>query len=200
MFKVVLTGLIGAGKSTAALVFRTIGIPCYDTDSNAKRLMAGQLRPEIESLLGTESFNEDGSMDRKYIAGRIFNDSVIREKLNGIVHPAVKEDFLKWAEIQNSPYVIAETALLLESGFDRICDKIIVVTADVNERIIRAMLRDNTDRESVVRRIEAQDNDGRLMGMADFVIDNDEKSAVIPQVLRIHKNIVTFADEKKEKI
>lgn len=200
MFKVVLTGLIGAGKSTAALVFRTIGIPCYDTDSNAKRLMAGQLRPEIESLLGTESFNEDGSMDRKYIAGRIFNDSVVREKLNGIVHPAVKEDFIKWAERHDSPYVMAETALLLESGFDRICDKIILVTADVNERIMRTILRDSTDRESVVRRIEAQENEGRLIEMADFVIDNDERSAVIPQVLRIHKNIVTFADEKKEKI
>jgi len=196
MFKVALTGLIGAGKSTAALVFTTLGIPCYDTDANAKRLMGDFLRPKIEQLLGEQAFLENGSMDRKFIAASIFSDSEKRRQLNEIVHPTVKEDFLRWAESQTSPYVIAETALLFESGFQHIVDNIIVVTADTEERIARAMSRDKTDRESVERRIRAQESSERLLEIADYTIDNDECSIVITQVLQIHKNIVNFAGQK----
>ncbi len=197
MIKVAISGLIGAGKSTATDVFKTLGIRCYNSDVMAKILMKNKLRPEIELILGNASFLHDGELNRDYIAGKIFSDESLRLKLNSIVHPAVKEDFIRWSEMQNSPYSIIETALLQESGIIDIVDKVILVTADEEERVQRTIQRDNTDEESVRRRIKAQTIQSRLLDSADYIIDNSENRLIIPQILEIHKIILSLCSNKK---
>jgi len=197
MIKVAISGLIGAGKSTATDVFKTLGIRCYNSDVMAKTLMKNKLRPEIELILGNASFLHDGELNRDYIAGKIFSDESLRLKLNSIVHPAVKEDFIRWSEMQNSPYSIIETALLQESGIIDIVDKVILVTADEEERVQRTIQRDNTDKESVRRRIKAQTIQSRLLDSADYIIDNSENRLIIPQILEIHKIILSLCSNKK---
>ena len=188
MYKVALSGLIGSGKTTVTEIFSTLGIPCYISDIKAKQLMVTSLRDKIENLLGKEAFTND-RLNKQYISQHIFRNSFIRNELNNIVHPAVKDDFMTWAESQKSEYVIMETALLYEARIDSIVDKIIVVTADIDTRIERVMKRDNASKELVISKINSQTSCKNLLDKADYVIRNDDRNLVITQVLEIDNNI-----------
>ena len=117
MIKIGITGGIGSGKSTVCRAFAQLGVPVYDSDSRARRLMNEDvaLKAAVSGLFGDGAYDADG-LNRKYVAGRIFSDGTLRERLNAVVHPAVAEDFARWAERQQGPYVIEEAAILFESG------------------------------------------------------------------------------------
>lgn len=191
MIKVGITGGIGSGKSTICRVFSALGIPVFVADEAAKQLMNTdeQLHADLIRLFGDAVYLPDGVVDRKYLAGIVFNDPSSLKKLNEVVHPAVHRAFEKWVTHQNAPYVLHEAAILFESGFNRMMDYTITIVTDEQERIERVMKRDKISEELVRQRIRNQFTDEQRIGLADFVIRNNDDNLIIPQVLEIDRKI-----------
>lgn len=177
MVKIGITGGIGSGKSyVSRLLTEHYGIPVYNTDSEAKRLMLSDegIRRRLTALLGKEVYKSDGTLNKPLLANYLFADSCHAGQINAIVHPQVKADFLKWADLQTGCEIVAlESAILFESGFDNIVDKVVMVYAPVELRIRRVMLRDSTTEEKIRQRIVAQMDDKAKQDRSDFIIFND---------------------------
>ena len=192
-----LTGGIGSGKTTIANLFALhFSIPIYIADTKAKELVANnkQLQQEIVTLLGEEAFVE-GRYNTSFVAQEVFSNKEKLDKLNAIIHPYVQQDFLQWKQSQQAPYVIKEAAILFESGSYRDCDFIIMVTAPLEERIKRVMLRDKIDRETVEKRIKNQWNDEKKIELSTFVIENRERYKNLDKIKIIHSKIVKMTAE-----
>ena len=192
-----LTGGIGSGKTTIANLFALhFSIPIYIADTKAKELVANnkQLQQEIVALLGEEAFVE-GRYNTSFVAQEVFSNKEKLDKLNAIIHPYVQQDFLQWKQSQQAPYVIKEAAILFESGSYRDCDFIIMVTAPLEERIERVMLRDKIDRETVEKRIKNQWNDEKKIELSTFVIENREIDKNLDKIGIIHSKIVKMTAE-----
>ena len=197
MTTVGLTGGIGSGKTTIANLFATeFAIPIYIADTKAKELIAQDthLQQEIKALLGEEAFVE-GRYNTAFVAQEVFSNKEKLDKLNAIIHPYVQQDFLQWKQSQQAPYVIKEAAILFESGSYRDCDFIIMVTAPLEERIKRVMLRDKIDRETVEKRIKNQWNDEKKIELSTFVIENREIDKNLDKIEIIHSKIVKMTAE-----
>lgn len=191
ILKIGLTGGIGSGKSLVSKVFSTLGIPVYDADSNAKRIMntSKEIKNKLIDCFGENSFIKD-KLNRKYLADIVFNNPEELQKLNNIIHPAVTVDFIEWSKQQNpAPYVIYEAAILYESGWYKVMDKTILVEAPDEIRIERTMQRDNTSREEVLKRIKNQWPTAKIKPLTDFIIQNDNKQLVLSQVIDIDKRL-----------
>ena len=185
-----LTGGIGSGKSVVAKIFATLGIPVFNADDEAKRIM--QTSPEIKSKLiqqfGMDIYNESG-LDKEKLASIVFDDPFQLQLLNAIVHPVTIQAAKDWAAKQTSPYVIKEAALIFESGAADGLLKVIGVTAPLSLRTHRVMQRDGITKEQVDARMRNQISDTIKMRLCDYVIDNNNQQMVIPQVLEIDKAI-----------
>ncbi len=181
MIRVGITGGIGSGKSTVCRLFAAKGIPVYDSDSEAKRLMAAELRGAIEARFGRDIYRE-GELDRGRLATIVFADSQALADLNAIVHPAVMRDFAAWAERQTADYVVLESAILYEAGLENAVDRVVAVLAPVELRVERACRRDGADPEAVRRRIAAQMDDDTLCRRADFTLVNILEADLVPAV------------------
>lgn len=188
MYKVGITGGIGSGKSTVCRLFEQNGIAVYDSDARAKALMAesATLREQLVAAFGAECYNDQG-LNRAYLAGRVFGDEVELRRLNGIVHPAVKEDFRRWADAQRGAYVVLESAILFESGFDAEVDTTLAVMAPMEERLRRTAERDGTDMEAIKRRMEHQLSDDELHARAARTIVNLRMDYLESDVEQLHK-------------
>ena len=173
MIKVAICGGIGSGKSTVCRMFAERGVAHYDSDSRAKALMneSAELRKALVAEFGEECY-EGGVLNRAYLASKVFSSEERLAKLNSIVHPAVKADFLRWAEEQEGDYCILETAILFESGFDALVDQKVAILAPQPLRVMRAMERDGATKEQIEARIKAQMSDDELMARCDFAIVN----------------------------
>lgn len=198
MFKVGLTGGIGSGKSYVARRFAALGIPIYYADKEAKRLMIQDktLKLGIKDLLGSEAYYKNGRLNKPYVAGKIFKDKRLLAGINHLVHPAVKRDFMAWADRQETKYVIEESAILFENGLDKSFDTIILVTADKHLRISRVIKRDKVRKEQVIARMNQQLTDEKKLPLAKFVVINDEESDLNSQILSIHKEILNLINTK----
>ena len=185
-----LTGGIGSGKSVVAKVFATLGIPVFNADDEAKRIM--QTSPEIKTKLiqqfGTDIYNEHG-LDKEKLAAIVFNDPFQLQLLNAIVHPVTIQAAKDWAAKQTSPYVIKEAALIFESGAADGLLKVIGVTAPLSLRIHSVMQRDGITKDQVDTRMRNQISDTIKMRLCDYVIENNNQQMVIPQVIEIDKAI-----------
>ena len=192
MIKIGLTGGIGSGKTTVAEVFAQLGISIYLSDDRAKALMVNdeELQTAIVSLFGEESY-ASGQLNRSYIASKVFSDKKDLERLNALVHPALKKDFDLWCIEQTSPYILKEAAILFESGANKGLDKVILVEAPAEIRLSRVMKRDKVSSESVLARMEVQWSDERKKSFSDYVIRNDDKCSVLEQVLKIHNELIS---------
>jgi dephospho-CoA kinase len=186
-----LTGGIGSGKSTVAKMFKTLGIPVYMADDEAKGLMNRSkiIRKKLIEVFGEEAYLKTG-LNRPYIANKVFKDKSLLSKLNSIVHPKVASHFKQWIKNQNAPYVIKEAAILFENGSYKSCDYIVTVIAPEEERINRVVNRDNTTKEKVLAIIENQWNDTDKIALSDYVITNLELIKTEAQVLQIHEEIL----------
>lgn len=186
------TGGIGSGKTSVCRIFSILGIPVFSADPEAKRLMDSDegIRRQINMFTGRDIYPE-GVLDRQSLAALIFNDHELLLKVNSVVHPVVLKLFTDWAEKQTSPYVIIEVAILFESGAADIVDRILTVSAPMEERIERVMLRNNLTREQVLERIRNQHDDEYLISHSDYVIRNSENDMIIPAVIDIHKDILS---------
>lgn len=193
MIKVGVTGGIGSGKSTVCKVFAALGIPVFEADPVAKELMNNNplLGEKLISLFGPDVYLPNHTINRKYLAGIVFNNPSLLRQLNNAVHPVVQDAFNNWCEKQDAPYIIHEAAILFESGFYKMMDKTITVVADEAERISRVVKRDELSEQQVRERIRNQWNDAQRMELADFIIRNNETDLIIPQILEIDKRIRT---------
>jgi len=174
MIKVGLTGGIGSGKTTVAKMFEELGVPVYYADDRAKELMQKSpvIKTRIKELFGSQAYS-DNRLNVKYLADVVFSDKKKLSELEKIVHPAVLDDFLLWAENQTADYVIMENAILHKSGMDSYMDYIILVTADPEKRIERVIKRDKTTAESVQKRIRNQLNSQIMLKKSNFIIKNN---------------------------
>jgi dephospho-CoA kinase len=192
--KVGITGGIGSGKTTVARIFEVLGIPVYYADDAAKRIMNEDelLRRNIIHEFGDESYLH-GTLNREYLASIVFKDKKKLAALNALVHPATIRNSNAWMKCQTSIYSIREAALIFESGVQDQLDYVIGVSAPVEVRIQRAMMRDKLSREQVMDRMDRQINETIKMRLCDFVITNDNKKPVIPQVIKLHEKLLFHA-------
>lgn len=191
-----ITGGIGSGKSLVTRIFSLLGVPVYDADSRAKSIMTtdGILVSQIKKEFGVLSFRSDGSVNREYLADHVFSNPDKLKVLNNLVHPRVAEDFKRWVNGQQSAYVIKETALLFETGSGNQLDKIIVVSAPEPLRISRVLQRDAHRTEQQVKDImRNQLSEEEKLSRADYILVNDEKKLLIPQVLELHQQLLSMA-------
>ena len=171
-----LTGGIGSGKSTVAKFIEEMGFPVYYSDVRAKEIVNDDelLKKGIIELLGEKAYDENGFYDRKYVAEIVFNDEELLQKLNGMIHPAVKYDFEKWVGNQTTEFVFKETALLFKLKLNESCFKAVLVTADDNLRLKRVMDRDGKTYREVESVMNKKKKKKDKVKLADFVIYNNE--------------------------
>jgi dephospho-CoA kinase len=185
-----LTGGIGSGKTMVAEYFKSLGIPVYIADEEAKKLMTSDYIINALSNEFGKDILENGIINREKLAQLVFNNPKKLQKLNSIVHPKVKINFDNWVEKnRNSPFVVKEAAILFESGSYKYCDTIITVTAPLETRIKRVMKRDKTDRESVLKRIENQWTDEHRIAKSNYVIHNLSVESTKKQIDKILKKL-----------
>jgi len=196
MLKIGLTGNIGSGKTTVSKVFEVLGVPVFYADDAAKSVMVSDplLIAGIKSTFGNSSYFDDGTLNRKHIAGIVFNDAAQLAKLNALVHPATFRAFDEWVKNVKAgvPYVLKEAALLFESDSYKMCDYSITIQAPFETRIKRVMQRDHLTREEIESRESKQFSEEKKSTLADFIIVNDDMQLVIPQVLELHSKICSM--------
>jgi dephospho-CoA kinase len=192
MKQIGITGGIGAGKSLVCKVFRTLGIPIYESDLRARWLMENDalLRQQIIAQFGTESYTDKG-LNRPYLAQKVFHDKEQASVLDALVHPAVGKDYQAWANThRHAPYLLNEAALIFEAGRYKTLDHVIVVLAPTPLRVMRVRKRDPQRTESEIEGIiKKQWSDEQKIALAQFVIHNDEVQPLLPQILAIHAQI-----------
>ena len=188
MLKVGITGGIGSGKTTVCQVFKTLGIPVLYADKIGRYLMENDamLMDGIKMLFGNNIYKA-GKLDRSKIASVAFSKPEILTELNKLVHPVVIRYGKQWMDSQKAPYVIKEAAIFFESGSYTDMDIIVGVYAPQQLRMQRTMERDNISQEKVQERMAQQMDEDEKMKRCDHVIINDDKQAILPQVLKLHE-------------
>ncbi len=188
-----ITGGIGSGKSYVSDILRKeFGIPVYDCDKEAKRLTATDpdIRRRLIRLVGPEVFNGQ-ELNKKLLADYLFANPENARKVNAIIHPAVQEDFKLWAGRQQKPITALESAILFESGFNGLVDKVILVDAPEDVRLKRAMLRDTATEAQIRTRMKMQSAEANK-DKADFIIDNNtaDDTRLLEQLTKLVQNLV----------
>lgn len=187
-----ITGGIGSGKSfLSSLLREQLNIPVYDCDTEAKRLTNEDetIQRRLKELVGAHVY-KNGKLQKSILANYLFSDQHHAQKVNAIVHPVVKDDFCKWVEQQKVDVVAIESAILFESGFDSMVDKILFVDAPKELRIQRVMQRDGSTRQQIEARINMQRPEGQRQ-KADYVIENEgiQQESLLLALQGILKNI-----------
>jgi dephospho-CoA kinase len=191
MTKVIgLTGGIGSGKSTVANYIASKGIPIYIADEEAKIIMEREdVKQKIQNLFTQPILNSDNTLNRKKIAELVFNNPIKLKELNDIVHPEVQLHFKNWLKKhENYAFIIKEVSILFETGGNKQCDKVILITAPVELRVQRAMKRDNLTKKDILVRIKNQHPDSKKKELSDFIVENiDLKNTFlkIDEILKI---------------
>jgi dephospho-CoA kinase len=192
VLKIGITGGIGAGKTIATEIFALLGVPVYNADERAKYILHHneELSRQVRQHFGEQSY-VDGKLNTVYLSKNVFSDATKLALLNSLVHPQVAKDFAQWMSLQTAPYILKEAALLYEAGSYKDLDKIITVFSPVETRIKRVLARDPQRTEASVRDIiQKQMADEEKVKMADYVIYNDDRQMLIPQVLSLHDQFI----------
>lgn len=175
MISIAITGGIGSGKSYVSNLLEQRSIPIYNADNEAKRLMLVDegIRCDLVALLGEEVY-QNGALNKSLLASYLFASPEHGGIINGIVHPRVKADFLRWLEEHQQDEIVGfESAILYEAGFEDTVDKVVMVYAPEALRIERAMKRDGATEAQIKARIAAQMDDEEKLRRADHVVYND---------------------------
>lgn len=190
---VAVTGNIGSGKSYVCSLFKTLGIPVFNSDREAKLLYD---RPEVRAKMverfGENIYRADGSLDRALMASKVFGDACALGFVESVLYPVLNGWFSEWADRQEAPYVIYESALIFEKHLESMFDAIVVVAASEPVRIRRVMTRDHCTEEQVLARMAMQLPQSEKVTKADYVIvhdEEDEDESLMDRVCRIHQEL-----------
>ncbi len=186
-----ITGAIGSGKSVVSQIFTCMGIPVFDTDTEAKNLYikSVELKKYLIDLVGPSVY-KDGNLDKKYLADKIFSNTALLHKIEAYIHPLVKTEFEIWCKNQRVNVVALESAILYSSKFNSLCDKIIWVDAPLEERLNRVVVRDNLTREEVEKRNEKQNTiPPELPSSHFYILKNGKNDSVLEQIESFFKEI-----------
>jgi dephospho-CoA kinase len=187
MVKVAVTGGIGSGKSYVCRLIERRGIHVYDCDSAAKRIMASsdEIKAALCRVVGDDVLSE-GRIDKAVLASYLLKSEKNAQQINRIVHPAVAEDFI------SSGYSWMECAILFSSGFDKLVDKVVCVTAPLEVRVDRIVRRDNISRDNALEWIGRQMPQEKVKTLSDYEIVNDGVMDVDIQIDKILASISGF--------
>ena len=182
-----ITGNIGSGKSLVCKIFNSLGIRTFHSDEETKKLyFLPDVKKEIIDSFGEEVYFNDGTLNRKLLSYHLFQNKEALQFIETLLYPKLNQVFDEWCRQQTSDYVLFESAILFEKSFEKQFDKVIFVSAPEDIRIKRTMLRDNCDEENVRSRIRLQWDEETKISKSDFVIYNDGKEMLIPQILKIN--------------
>jgi dephospho-CoA kinase len=192
------TGGIGSGKTTVCRIFRVLGVPVFVADAAAREVMNDDpgIRDKINVIAGKDLYS-GGELDRMELARLIFNRPEMLKSVNAAVHPVVLQIFNKWADEADAPYVIMEAAVLFESKADTFVDRVVSISAPVEERIARVMGRNELSREQVIERINNQLEDDEREEQSYYVINNADNEMIIPEILKIHEDMLRLAEKDR---
>tara|TARA_B100001057_G_C22646745_1_gene870398 strand:+ start:319 stop:903 length:585 start_codon:yes stop_codon:yes gene_type:complete len=188
-----LTGGIGSGKSAVLSVFSSLGVPCYESDSRAKKLMQEDLEliHQIKFLFGDDIYEGD-RLNRGKLANLVFSNRSKLDSLNTLVHPIVKKDFELFTDQQDAVYVIKEAAILFETGGSKDCDATILVTSPEEQKIERVMKREKTDLSQIKFRMKHQWSDEKKIPLADYIINNIDWDITLQNINKIHQKLLVI--------
>lgn len=192
--KVGITGGIGSGKTLICRIFKNLGIPVYEADSRARYLMESD-KELIENIIHHfgDKVYEKRTLNRPYLANLVFNNKEKLNTLNSLVHPAVSRDFATWTrEKYKAKYVLHEAAILFESGTYKKMDKSILIDAPDHIRVERVTKRDGVTEEKVVERMNNQWPTAKIRPLADYIVVNNNKQLILPQVIKIHNHLNSY--------
>lgn len=185
-----LTGGIGSGKTTVAVMFKKLGVPIYIADVEAKKLTNSSkvIKRKLIQILGDQAYNEQG-LNEAFVADCIFNNATLLQRVNQVIHPKVKAHFKRWVRKQEGGYCIKEVAILFENGGYKDCDYTILITAPMQVKIERLLQRDNSTEEQIASRMKNQWSDAKKKKLADAVIENIKLEKTQKSVLKLHKKL-----------
>jgi dephospho-CoA kinase len=190
---IAITGGIGSGKSKVSNYLIEKGYPVYSADDRSKQLLLeDNIRVKIMDLLGSDAYTRDGKVylaNKPYIASKIFSDDVLRKKIEGIIHPAVRQDFEGWLNQQSAEFIFQESALILASKNPYPFDKVIYVDADLDQRIQGIMKRDKSSREQILQRIAAQPQLEDHISQIDYIINNKFDDSLFDEIDALIKDL-----------
>ncbi|NRD21158.1 dephospho-CoA kinase [Winogradskyella eckloniae] len=191
MIVVGLTGGIGSGKTTVLNYFKSLGVPVYIADDEAKALMhrSKVIRRKLIHLFGEEAY-KDNALNKAFLASKIFNDKGLLEKMNAIIHPKVASHFKRWLKKQDALYVIKEAAIIFENNLEHQYHYIITVIADEDIRIQRVIKRDQSSEKKIKAIINNQLSDAEKIRKSDFVIVNNDLLVAKDQARKVHEDIL----------
>ena len=196
-FTIGLTGGIGSGKTTVANLFGELGASLVDTDAIAHALTApeGMAIAPIREHFGDEFIDARGAMDRNRMREHVFGHPAARHALEAILHPLIRSETLRQAELATGPYVIFVVPLLVESGtWAERASRILVVDCPEEVQVARVMQRNGLQREQVEAIMAAQASRQARLAAANDVIDNGGTSADLPvQVQALHARYLALA-------
>lgn len=185
-----ITGGIGSGKSVVSRILRLRGLPVYDCDLEAKRIMdsSEEVLRALNERFGDEVCPAAGPICRPMLARHVFGDDEVRLWLNSLVHRLVRDDVAAWSrrmEAAGCSRCFVESAILASSGLAAMCDEIWLVTAPESERVARVASRDAADPDHIRRRIIAQKEEENLLrasGICIIAVDNSAMSSLLDQL------------------
>ena len=184
MIKIGITGGIGSGKSYIADLIKKQGLPVFNCDDAAKYIMANddEIKAKLKELIGEEIYTDGGNLNKQMMSDFIYLNEDNRKKINEIVHPAVREQYMRWLSVQYTSVVFMESAILFESGFSDLVDKVIHVFASDEVRLHRLIKRDGLTRMQAYGRMQAQMSEAVKMKFADYCILNNGNMNVAKQL------------------
>ncbi|MEI8085987.1 MAG: dephospho-CoA kinase [Paludibacter sp.] len=189
-----ITGGIGSGKTTLSELLRLEGFKVYDSDLEARRLQNEHplIRKQLVNLFGEEIYTSNG-LNRSALAKIVFGKTELLKQLNSVVHPIVLDDFKSWTETHsNHKFLFMESAILFESGFNSMVDKVILIVASEAIRIARVVKRDGVTPEQVLARISHQLPDNEKIPRADFIIHSDDDKPLVEKMRKIVTELYEF--------
>lgn len=196
MLRIGLTGGIGSGKSTVCRLFAAYGVPIIDADEVSRELVEpGQ--PALAAILdyfGETLLTHEGRLDRARLRALIFAQPQQRQKLEALLHPLIRQRMLQLAQATSAPYLIFAIPLLVESGWQALVDRILVVDSPVELQYLRTAERDRTSRSQVEAIIATQAPREARLNLADEIIDNSGDMAHLQrQVEQLHQRYLRMA-------
>ncbi len=197
--RIALTGGIGSGKTAVSARFAALGAPVIDSDRIAREIVAPG-EPGLEAIRdtwGQRFLAADGSLKRRALRAAAFSDPAIRQRLDELLHPLIRERLERQAENADAPYVLLVIPLLLEAGFIDLAERVLLVSAARETRIQRVMRRDGESREAVEAILASQAPEAARRRIADEVIDNDGPPARLDEQVRaLHRFYLELAQRE----